>query len=325
MRTLLIILALACSPHYMQAQDDAAQATAQQATQAAQQANDQMAAQMAQQMAASSQQAQDQFNETMDEAASQNPVYVRPTAAKPKFSVKQGKYSTPKTVKITDSTRGAVIYYTTDGWTPTKASTRYEGPVEISATTTLQAIALAPHYSRSPVVMAQYTLNIPQSSPSAVQNPPSASAIPAPGGGTVTLAQGTPVPLVFASGVSSKTASVGDKIQLALADDLKVGNAVVARKDSPAAGVVTAIDKTGAGGAPGDLTFKVTSLDANGSVIKLRGWARKEGEAKPPNGAVLIPVAGPLTLLKHGKDAEIAAGTPFTAFASVNISIPVAE
>jgi hypothetical protein len=35
----------------------------------------------------------------------------------PKFSVKPGKYNEPRTVEITDSTAGATIYYTTDGWT----------------------------------------------------------------------------------------------------------------------------------------------------------------------------------------------------------------
>lgn len=66
-------------------------------------------------------------------------------------------------------------------------------------------------------------------------------------------------------------------------------------------------------------------LSANGSIIKLRGCARKEGDAKPRNGAVLIPVAGPFTLLKHGKDAEIVPGTPFTALVSVDISTRVAD
>jgi Na+-transporting NADH:ubiquinone oxidoreductase subunit NqrC len=41
------------------------------------------------------------------------PTYVR--VATPKFSLKPGKLSAPASVRITDSTRGAIIYYTTDG------------------------------------------------------------------------------------------------------------------------------------------------------------------------------------------------------------------
>jgi hypothetical protein len=138
----------------------------------------------------------------------------------------------------------------------------------------------------------------------------------------LTLAQGTPVVLAFGADVSSKAASVGDQIPLTLSEDLTVGNVMIAPKGSAAFAMVTQVDKTGAGGGPGDITFQVDSLTANGTFIKLRGFATKEGEAKPPNAAVLIPVVGPFTIFKHGTDAEIKPGTPFTAFVAADISLP---
>jgi hypothetical protein len=319
MRTLLIVLILALSASFVQAQDDSAQQAMQamqQGMQANQQAIDQMQQQQAQ-MAAASQQ---QMNENVDEAQrnlENNPV-APPFAAKPKFSLKQGKYSAPETVKITDSTRGATIYYTADGWTPTKSSPRYRGPITIDSTTTLQAIAIAPYYQRSLVASAQYALNAPASPSSSVaQSLPPSSATSAPAKSK--SRKGIPVSLVFTSSVSSRTALVGDKIQLTLADDLKVGGVMYAPKGSPATAIVTAVDRTGVGGAPGVLTFEAETLSANGNVIQLRGCATKEGEAKPPNAARLIPYAGFFTVLKHGEDAVIGQGAIFTAFIPANI------
>ncbi|HXJ45060.1 MAG TPA: hypothetical protein VNK47_00190 [Candidatus Dormibacteraeota bacterium] len=40
----------------------------------------------------------------------------------------------------------------------------------------------------------------------------------------------------------------------------------------------------------------------------------KEGQFKPPNATVLIPVVGLLGLLRHGEAVNIKKGTPFTAY-----------
>jgi len=318
MRPALILLILSFAAPYAMAQDDPATIAMQQQQQAMQQAM-----QQAQDAAtANSQQFQEQMEEAKEHAAqnAQPAVYY---TAKPKFSLKPGKYGPPQTVKITDSSRGAVIYYTTDGWTPTKASNLYRGPVAIDATTTLQAVAIAPYLKRSLVTAAAYVIKSPAATqpaaaaansagaPGAFSASPNSSS--ASTGPAVLLPQGTLVPLVFVSDVNSKSASVGDPIQLALAEDLTVGNVLIAKKGSPATGVVTGVDKTTFGGFPGVLKFQVQSLNANGKVIQLVGKAKLEGEAKPPSAA---PVMDALTVLRHGKDADIPPGTPFTAYAA---------
>ena len=55
----------------------------------------------------------------------------------------------------------ATIYYTTNATTPTSGSTVYSGPLTISATTTLEAIAEQPYAANSAVVPAIYTILIP--------------------------------------------------------------------------------------------------------------------------------------------------------------------
>src|ERR1017187_3990812 len=129
------------------------------------------------------------------------------------------------------------------------------------------------------------------------------------------LPRGTAVPFVIASDVSSKTAEVGDKISLTLADDLKIGDVVVVKKGTPAVATVTEVDQTGMGGAPGEVFFQVDSLQAGSALVKLRGAAAKEGQDKVGKsiGLMFVPVV-PAGLFVHGKDAEIKHGAAFTAF-----------
>jgi hypothetical protein len=283
------------------------QDTAMQAMQAAQQANDQM-------MQASQQAMQD--NQQAANLASQGCCVL---AAKPKFSVKAGNYSSAITVRMKDSTRRSTVYYTTDGWTPTTASTRYIGPITISSTTLLQAIAVSPYASRSLVATATYVL---PGAPAAAAPGPAPYLIPSTG--AVMVPKGTKVPLVFADEVSSTTAQVGDKISLLLTEDLKAGDVMVAPKGTPATATVTQVDKHGKLGLPGDLTFEVNSLLMNGRVIQLSGTESKEGRDKTAGilKVGFIPFVGPpAALMIHGDQAEIDKGTPLTALVAADTTL----
>jgi hypothetical protein len=94
-------------------------------------------------------------------------------AASPVFSPVAGTYSSAQTVSISDATSGATIYYTTDGvTTPTTSSTAYTGPISVSSSETIKAIAVATGYTNSAVSSATYTIgatvaNTPSFSPAA--------------------------------------------------------------------------------------------------------------------------------------------------------------
>jgi hypothetical protein len=79
----------------------------------------------------------------------------------PTFSLPAGTYSASQSVAISDATAGTIIYYTTNGSTPTTSSTVYSGPITVSATETLEAIAVETGYTSSPVATAAYTISTP--------------------------------------------------------------------------------------------------------------------------------------------------------------------
>ena len=78
----------------------------------------------------------------------------------PTFSPAGGTYSSPQSVTISSSTAGASINYTTDGSTPSETNgTLYSGPITVSSTTTVQAIAFESGMTDSNVISATYTIN----------------------------------------------------------------------------------------------------------------------------------------------------------------------
>jgi streptogramin lyase len=80
------------------------------------------------------------------------------TAHKPAFTPVAGTYKATQSVTIIDKTPNAVIYYTTNGGTPTAQSIKYTAAISVSKTETLKAIAIAPGYSNSAVATAAYTI-----------------------------------------------------------------------------------------------------------------------------------------------------------------------
>ncbi len=79
-----------------------------------------------------------------------------PPAPAPTISLAAGYYPSQQKVTISDSNAGATIYYTTNGSLPTLDSNVYSGPVTVSSSETLVAIAIAPGYAPSTPASAQY-------------------------------------------------------------------------------------------------------------------------------------------------------------------------
>jgi hypothetical protein len=87
-------------------------------------------------------------------------VFPGPAPA-PAFKPAAGTYASIQNVAIADSASGAIIYYTTDGTTPTTLSSKYSSAIPVAATETINAIAVAPGYTQSNVATAAYTIDLP--------------------------------------------------------------------------------------------------------------------------------------------------------------------
>jgi Chitobiase/beta-hexosaminidase C-terminal domain/Legume lectin domain len=82
-------------------------------------------------------------------------------ALPPTFAPPAGPYNAVQNVALKSGTTDAVIYYTTDGSTPTGHSNKYASPIAVATTETISAIAISPTLGTSNVAAAAYTLTIP--------------------------------------------------------------------------------------------------------------------------------------------------------------------
>lgn len=206
----------------------------------------------------------------------------------------------------------AVIYYTTDGWTPTELSTRYRDPIVVSGNMRVQAFAVVPGKSPSPIVAASYTV--------------SGAAEPLPVNAEVSgsvLAKGTSIRLQTGNRISSETATVGDHFYLLLDQNIVVGGKVIAPRGMSVEAVVTAVQHAGQNGRSGELVFKLTSLSVHGANIPLSGTftlvAPDIGsQINHISDSSFVHVAGPLP---PGNEAKIEPGMMATASVAADVQL----
>jgi hypothetical protein len=90
---------------------------------------------------------------------------IQQPVATPTVSPAGGTYSESVTVTISDATSGATVHYTVDGTTPTASSPVYSGPITVTQTRTIQAMATASGMTDSAVASATYTIQQPAATP----------------------------------------------------------------------------------------------------------------------------------------------------------------
>lgn len=131
------------------------------------------------------------------------------------------------------------------------------------------------------------------------QTPPAASK-------KVTLAEGTEVNLRMAQDISSRAARPGEPIELALAEDLKVGNSVIAKAGQRALGEVVQAKRPDFWGEAGEVSVRVHFLRVGDKKVEIQG---------------AIGSAGTRYVIVRGSQGIIKAGTPVKAFVVADVEV----
>jgi hypothetical protein len=180
----------------------------------------------------------------------------QPQVEMPAFSPGAGTYSSTQSVTISSSTNGASIRYTTDGSTPTSSSgTVYSGPVTVSSTSTLKAIAYKSGMTDSAVATAAYTINVAQVAA------PSFS----PAAGTYTTGQ----TVTISSATSGATIRYTTDGSTPTSTNGTVGNTVVINANTTLKAIATKSGMTDSSVTTGDYTI------SGGGVDKIRFYPRQ--------------------------------------------------
>ncbi len=240
-------------------------------------------------------------------------------AAAPTFTPAPGTYTTTQPVTLADTTPGASIYYTTNGTTPTISSTLYSSgtPISVSATTTIEAIAVASGYANSPVASGTYTITAPPAAAPTFTPAPGTYSTTQP----VTLSSTTPGASIYytTNGTTPTTSSTlynsGTPISVSATTTIEAIAVASGYANSPVASGTYTIGSGSSGTTP-------VSLAGNANVdgIVANGTAVPGGGLDGDGGAYSATLLG-ASLTWNGNTYTF--GAAGTADAASNTTIPL--
>jgi hypothetical protein len=135
--------------------------------------------------------------------------------------------------------------------------------------------------------------------------------------------EGTELTITFKDSLSSRTSAIGDVFTITSDEPVELSNGAVLPAGLSGAGEVTSVHRKGMMGKAGDLNVRLNYLKMGDKRIRLRGAKGAEGNASVGATVALTVLFGPLGLLKHGHDVEIAAGQKLKAYVDQDIDVPL--
>ncbi|MEK7154131.1 MAG: hypothetical protein AAB792_01075 [Patescibacteria group bacterium] len=142
----------------------------------------------------------------------------------------------------------------------------------------------------------------------------------------VKVPDGEKIRLILMQDLSSATANEGDRVDLSVAEDVKVGEDVIIAKGAMAEGRVAEVKKKRMLGQGGKLLMSIERVRAvDGQNLRLRAISGREGDDKLGKTVVVGVLAGPFALLVKGKDVQSPRGTEYTAYLDESKEVVVSK
>jgi hypothetical protein len=160
--------------------------------------------------------------------------------------------------------------------------------------------------------------------PAATAETPQAQALaPAPAAPTLTrLREGTEVDFTLDDALSSKTSAEGDKFSITTSEPIKLGDGSVIPVGFHGRGDVSAVERNGMMGKPGQLSVRLDYVMIGDTKVHLRSNKSQEGKSNQTNAVVLSLLITPLFLLMHGKEATIPKGSTIVGYVDSDVDLP---
>lgn len=173
-------------------------------------------------------------------------------------------------------------------------------------------------------VLAQTTTVNPQPLPITAQQ--NAIVVPQQASGDV-LRAGAPVPVALSEALTTKgkKLKVGQRIRLEVAQDVMVNGRLVIPARSPVEGVLTEVRNKGMWGKSGGIRLQITSVNINGTPVRLTGEMDSRGDtgtAGVVGSIAVLPIAG---FFVTGTSAEMPLNMPGRAFLDQDIALAPAK
>jgi Caspase domain len=132
---------------------------------------------------------------------------------------------------------------------------------------------------------------------------------------TVRLQEGTTIRLILKDELSSKTAAVGDVVELEVNEDVVVEGWIVIKAGTPVKAEITEASKAKMLGKQGKIDFIAnftTSVDNQN--IRIRSSKKFEGKNKTTGVVAAAVIIAPVALIFKGKEAKLPKGTLFNGY-----------
>ena len=142
-------------------------------------------------------------------------------------------------------------------------------------------------------------------------------------GTLVTVPALTPLYVRIDEELSSKKQKNGDRFRIVIAEDVRVGGALVIRAGSEGEGEVIHAARSGAGGKPGELLVTARFVREGNIEVRLRSFSLgAKGRDRTDESLAASIVAGPLGLFVVGGVMIIPRGAVGSAKTAMEIQLP---